>query len=175
MANCCWFSMKAVSDSKDSLERLRSIMKYEDSEFFLYRLFSCDDDDEVSESSETPGLFEILIYGDVAWGASPWVNDLEDTEKKASNGAHYTNLQRVCSALNVSVEVWTQEDGVGFQEHILVNNKGESSYDSLDIKFTDSGDESEVVGGFEDYGSFLDASEMWVDDSGDEGKVVSVG
>ena len=161
MANCCWFEMKAVSDKREPLERLLKIMKYEDDEYFIYRTWVCDDGDSISEAPDGSGLLEVRYYGDVAWGPSPWVSDPEDLSNNSKTGAHYANLQAICKALNISVEVWAQEDGMGFQEHIYVDRHGNYTLDSRDISFKGSEDDPEVVGGFDEYNEFEDASEMW--------------
>lgn len=63
MPNWCSYTMKAVSKSKDALDRLIKIMTYEDKEYYIYRCASVGVSDEVQEGD----YFVAMVYGDVAW------------------------------------------------------------------------------------------------------------
>ncbi len=58
MANNCKFYLKAVAKDKDALERLYKIMKYEDPEFFIHRVFSASPLKLEDLADETGGSIE---------------------------------------------------------------------------------------------------------------------
>lgn len=121
MANNCWYDMEAVSKSKDALERLVRIMKYEDPEFYLYRVFSAEEGD-IEQDGE---FYTLQIMGDVAWAAVNWVNCGDyPYDIRRETGAHFTDLQTVCRTLGVAVEILTEECGCQFSEHIAVDAEG---------------------------------------------------
>lgn len=129
MANNCGYNMRAIAQNKEALDRLLSIMGYEDSSRYIYRVF------DVYKYGE--GRIDDLFYadfqGDVAWSAHPWVYDKPSREYPNNNGAKYTNLKVLCRALGIAAEVWTCEEGVGFQEHFIINNHGKVvTYDCVD-------------------------------------------
>lgn len=131
MANNCSYCIKAVSKSKESLERLESIMHYEDTEYFIYRCFSAE------FNIYKDGEFYVAdIFGDVAWSCSKWFESKEDTKdlivlKYDDNmnpiygTSHYISLDYLCKKLEIGVELYSEESGCEFQEHYLVNQNGE--------------------------------------------------
>lgn len=150
MANCCAFDMRVVGKSKEAVMRMGKILGYEDKEFFLYRVM----DMTQHEKPEKDGAYWRLdFFGDVAWGADPWINDHTDPENKIKTGAHYSNLPEICKALGIGVEVWAQEFGNAFQEHFIVNPCGtisvNESYSDLEVEDDDEGNQK-LVGGFDD-------------------------
>ena len=62
MPNWCSYTMKAVSKSKEALDRLINIMSYMDKEYYLYRCASVSVYDEFQED----GYFVAMLCGDVA-------------------------------------------------------------------------------------------------------------
>ena len=147
MANNCAYDMLVVGKSKDPVMRMESILAYRDKEFRLYRVF---DVDVAEYPFEEDGYWCALFVGDTAWGPDPWVvlqPDLSDVNK---NGAHMSNLQEICKALHVGVEVFGEERGIGIQEHFVVNHDGELIVN--DCKGDVVWDENdEPVNGIEDF------------------------
>ena len=69
MANDASFDMKVVAKDKETIDRLLSIMKYEDKEFYIYRVRDVD----VLYPAEKEGdNYSAVFQGDVAWSASAW-------------------------------------------------------------------------------------------------------
>jgi hypothetical protein len=160
MANDCSFDMKVVAKDKETIDRLLSIMKYEDKEFYIYRVRDVD----VLYPTEKEGdNYSAVFQGDVAWSASAWVRGIPDPNSKSETGAGYTNLVELCKTLDIGVEIWTSEPGMCFQEHILINNRGLSSYDTTDwtVEYDEETDEPIEDGGFDNYGSWVDPNEIY--------------
>lgn len=145
--------MKVVAKDKETIDRLLSIMKYEDKEFYIYRVRDVD----VLYPAEKEGdNYSAVFEGDVAWGATPWVRGIPDPNSKSETGASYTNLVEICKALGIQIEIWTSEPGMGFQEYILINDNGEFDYQTEDwqLEWGENDDDPKESGGFDDYGSW---------------------
>lgn len=164
MANDCSYDMQVVAKTKEALERLLSIMKYEDKEFYIYRVRDVYVNMEPNTLESKGGkLWTMKLAGDVAWSASAWVNGVPDPNDKSDTGAGYTNLVELCKTLDIGVEIWTSEPGMCFQEHILINNRGMSSYDTTDwtVEYDEETDEPIEDGGFDNYGSWVNPEEIY--------------
>lgn len=160
MANNAAYDITFVSKSKETLERLVKIMKYQDPEYFIYRVFSVEADDIVDEGN---GLFSIYISGDVAWSNHDWFDNLEDFTRKAENGAHYVTLDILAKRLDFGVEAFCEECGCEFQEWHKCDHNGNAQDEVVDWKeiWKDADgnelDEPEHEGGLDNYGVFADA------------------
>jgi hypothetical protein len=163
MANDCSFRLKAAAENKETLDRLLSIMKYEDKEFYIYRVRDVYVDMEPNNLESKEGrLWTIGLMGDVAWSANPWVKGVPNPNDKSETGAGYTNLVELCKTLGMGVEIWTSEPGMSFQEHILVNRHGEVEYDTADwqLEYDEETDEPIESGGFSDFERFNTPEEI---------------
>lgn len=173
MANNCYYRMKAVADNEDALKRFVEIMKYNDDEFFIYRCFNADAEGEIQKENE---LFSLIITGDVAWSCVKWFDGVEDFDCKAQNldgtlrnNSHYITLDLLCNKLGIGLEVWSQESGCEFEEHYIVNRKGEIVINEEEVWSQDWWDEENncereepiEIGGFDDWGSFCLANEIF--------------
>ena len=151
MANCCAFDMRVVGKSKEAVMRMGKILGYEDPEFFLYRVMDMTQHDK--KPIKDGDHWRIDYFGDVAWAADPWVNDVANPDEKIKTGAHYSNLHEICRSLGIGVEVWAQEFGYGVQEHFIVNPLGSENanetYSGLNVEVDDE-DVEKLVGGFGD-------------------------
>jgi len=160
MANNCYYTMRAVSKDKNALDRLVKIMEYKDNEYYIYRCFSA----EVYDRAEVEDFFVLLIDGDVAWSCDQWFNaEDEEVPNKDGNGAHLIRLDALCKKLKIGMEVWSQEPGIGFEEHYIVNADGKiivnDCADWCRIWEDEDGeelDQPEEEGGFYNYGSYAD-------------------
>lgn len=164
MANNCCYSMRAVSRSKENLERLVSIMKYKDNEFFIYRCFSAVDE----EIQEDGNLNSLMIIGDCAWSCEKWFESKEDFNDISKTNAHYITLDLLCKKLDIGIELYSVETGNCFQEHYLVNHNGEFIYNESVEYYENWADEkgNELVepiptGGFDDFEVFASAEEIY--------------
>ena len=71
------------------------------------------------------GYFWLFISGDVARSAEPWFSGEDKTEERAENGARLTSLNTIAKELGVGIELWGHEEFYTFQQHFIVNAKGE--------------------------------------------------
>lgn len=159
MANNAAYDLQAVAKDRQALERLISIMKYQDPEYFIYRVFSVEH--EPIEEHED-GYFSVLIFGDVAWGTSSWFDGNENEEWKAhANDAHYITLDLLAPRLGIAVECYCEEEGCEFQSHHLCSHNGLVRERYADWHRGDDDDGEDDDGGLEDYGTWHKPSEIW--------------
>jgi hypothetical protein len=162
MANCCEYEMMIVGKTKESIERLVKIMKYEDPEFFIYRVFDVEVCEEPNQGYQSD-LWVMKIFGDVAWSAESWIKSPPNKENRF-NGAYFTNLLHLCKELDIGVEIYTKEQGCCFQEYYLVNNKGElvsDEYEDWHCEYDDDGNILSEEGGIEHFGEFSFPDELY--------------
>ena len=169
MANCCLYTMKAVSKDENALKRLVKIMNYEDPEYYIYRCGSA----YIDKTDKDGDFFVYKISGDVAWSADHWFGTYEHNDKDHTleNGAHYISLDLLCERLGIAVEIYTEEPGCCFQEWIMCDHNGCVQSDTVEWmqqwQDEDGNDLDEPVeqGGFgDDYCNFNYASVIWGDD-----------
>ena len=155
--------MQAVAKTREALERLLSIMKYEDKEFYIYRVRDVYVDMEPNTLEYKGGkLWTMKLSGDVAWSATPWVRGVPNPDEKSETGAGYTNLAELCKKLDIGVEVWTSEPGMCFQEYILIDNSGKVKYDTEEWTLEYDDDMNPIEeGGFEEYGEWSFPEEIY--------------
>ena len=164
MANNCEYDLKAVAKSKEALEQFIAVMKYEHSDYYLYRVFEADPDPIVSYQ----GLFGVHIAGDVGWSCYEWVHSSEDLNKKSGNGAHYISMRELCKRLDMGVEIFSREPGCAFQEHYIIDHTGAVLVDETEQWIVHWADENGNLldtpvetGGFSYYGDFRTCNEIF--------------
>lgn len=161
MPNWCEYEMKVVAKDHKAIDRLLSIMNYRDSEFYLYRVESA----RMSVFDNTyPNVCSAIIEGAVAWSTYQWMHP-KDEGYISDTGAKIASLQSLCKKLDVAVEIFSREPGVGFQTHEIINNLGEielndcvdwtEEYEGLD------GILHEETGGFDDYGEYRGTNKLY--------------
>lgn len=156
MANDCCGTMRVVSKSKEAIDRFERIMRYNDDEFFCYRVFQFDKRNEYRDGE----FYCADFYTDVAWGSSKWFYDEDspgdlivlgyennDWSKPIHGTAHYTSVTHLAATLKFGVELWTTEPGCGFAEHATCTSEGEFRYETEEYTETYPKDEN----GDEDY------------------------
>lgn len=122
MPNWCSYTMKAVSKDKKALDRLISIMSYNDKEYYIYRCSSV----HVADEYTVGDYFVVMLDGDVAWSCSRWFDSCEIiNETNGASEAHYISIDLLCARLGIGVEVFSEEPGMQFQEHYLCHATGE--------------------------------------------------
>lgn len=199
MANDCCFTMKVVAKNKDTIDRLKKIMNYDDNEYCMYRLRS---DTNVYDEHEDGDYFVAMMDGDSAWSCDPLFHhgdnpdlhlkeyvkdekgnliDLGNDENGKWKGykendlpPHFTDLVYLSKKLDFGCELWCNEPGCCFAQHIgcdhngnifvdetgkyeyvyPTNDKGEPDYDA------DPTEECE----FEDYMDFGYPDEIYGDE-----------
>ena len=150
MANDCYYDMVAVGP-KDKLERLIDIMHYEDKgkeRYYIYRVFEAGIGRDMEPVPDDPkGRYWVAICGDVAWSADRWVHD--EPHKEPTADGLYVTLPFLSAELGIDFEVFTEESGIGFQEHyVIIGGKlvVEQCVDYAEPYFEDEEDMAEVVG-----------------------------
>lgn len=148
MANDCFYELRAKG-SEANLKRLASILKYDDKEYALSRIFSAEICDETKDA--------ISIFGDCAWSVYCCMCEGDSTYFNGGtpvfdNGAKRTTIDRLAKMLNLKIEIWSEECGIGFQEHYLINEEGEFLID--DCRDASFDEEDEIIGGFPNYMEF---------------------
>lgn len=129
MANCCFFDLTALG-KKEDLERLFRIMKYEDDEYYIYRVR----DVEMYGLSEwKDDLYSMQLVGDVAWASELWVGDGSYGKKNEKSGKIYTSMTHLSEILDLAIEWYTEEEGCGFAEHIAVCRGKILEVDTVDL------------------------------------------
>ncbi len=160
MANNAAYDIKFVSKSRETLERRVRIMKYQDPEYFIYRVFSVEDEPIKDDGN---GLFSIGIYGEVAWSILQWFEGDEDLTNTSETGAHYVTLPILAKRLGFGVQAFCEDCGNEFQECRQCDHNGIITRDECaecrEIWEDENGnelDEPEQEGGLDDYGDFND-------------------
>lgn len=114
MANDAYYYMRVTAHDPDVLERLYKIMKYEDPEYYIYRVFEV----RMGEPFKDGGLYQADYTGDVAWGINRWFENKEDPKGiDEKTGAHYISLDRLSGKLGFAAEVYCEECDCCFGQH----------------------------------------------------------
>ena len=141
MPNYCNYSMEISGKPADVDEFVKIIQadyKYKDGicnvERHLWRVFSADAYDEKISN----GIKTTCVSGDCAWSVSSCMTgEGYQADYPDRNG---TTLQEESKRLNLAIEVYSEEPGVGFMEHYL------------------------YIDGEEIYNECVDWNEYWPDD-----------
>lgn len=162
MPNWCEYEMKVVAKDHKAIDRLLSIMNYRDSEFYLYRVASA----RMSVFDNTyPNVCSAIIEGDVAWSTNYWTSPRKEDDIASDTGARLARLQDICEKLDIAVEIFSREPGIGFQTHEVINNLGEIELDEC-VDWTEEYEDldgvlHEEAGGFADFGEYCGANELY--------------
>lgn len=191
MANNCSYMMRIVGKTEESVSRFIRVLQYKDyapgNGLYLARIFSAETTDPIYKDGD---LFVGEVVGDCAWGIaccmsgetnsyyadsshspmfSVW-RGIEDGEIRFANID--TTVPMLCELLDVGVEIWSEEPGMGFQEHWIVSRENGENYDQgiECVNWTEGYDEDENgecernpnkdEGGFDDYGIYLSPNEL---------------
>lgn len=106
MANNCWYNMRVVGTKADCYEWLARLKHESDCGVPLGRFFDAD----ICGEAGTEQDYELDISGDCAWSVSGCRYDRRD-----GADAFAANTKE----LNLQMEVWSEECGCAFQEHII--------------------------------------------------------
>lgn len=109
MPNYCYYEMKVIG-SDDAIDELISMMKYSHPTHHFYRAFEAD----VYERGENYAF----ISGDVAWSINCamfcYIGYCNGTDKQ------FDFISNVSERLQLEIEIFSSEPGIGFQEHYLI-------------------------------------------------------
>lgn len=125
MANNCYYDMKVVGEPKAVQEFIRCMRR--DGEFEndgFGRVFDCGvyEDNYTDKETEIKGC--AFIAGDCAWSVKC------SMMKECIN---WRSLESETARLDLCVEVFSEELGIGFQEHIIVDKGIVTLDDVVDV------------------------------------------
>jgi len=154
MPNYCNYNMK-VTGRKPDVNRFLSILKYEDKEYALSRIFEADK--YKSTRYKNTEFVSSYITGYCAWSCSSTMLDglgsyYATYGNFQNDGApRRSHLKELTKLLDIVVELYSDESGMCFQEHILVS-RGDIIIDDC-VDWTDSyededGNYIEATGGY---------------------------
>lgn len=161
MANCCYVTGKVSALNVEDLKKFLSVMKNE-----KFMDFDYEDIEDWGEGERKT----IRFYGDCKWSISSSIN----------NSNYGSALDKTTKGL--IVEMWSQEPGCAFEEHVIYANGtclcddsvdwaeyDLSAFDNLeelneecgtDFNEEDFVDGFASVGGFEDFETFDESDEL---------------
>lgn len=161
MANCCYATGKASALNVEDLKKFLDVMKNEKFMDFEYEEI----DDWGKGKRKT-----VRFYGDCKWSISSSINS-----SRYGNALDETTKDLI-------VEMWSQEPGCAFEEHVIYANgtclcddcvdykeyclEGFDSLEELNEEYgTDFKEEDFIdgvvsIGGFEDFETFDDSDEL---------------
>lgn len=156
MPNYCSYSMR-VSGKKDNVNEFYKRMSDYDKPNHLWRIF---DTNICNENDNGDGTITIDVCGTCAWSIESCC--------RASGYSNGTDLLDVNSReLNLEIEIWSDECGMGFQEHYLYDN-GECIIDQC-IEWTEIYYDEYDYASFEDFKNEYDIPSYVTEDDLDDG------
>lgn len=123
MANNCFYNLKAVG-KKESIKELIDMLNYQHKDGISFaRIFSAD---VVDEWDLEDGRSAVWVYGDCAWSVYSCMMEGEHTYYSSSKAKcpTLTTITLASAKLDLDVEIYSTEPGIGFAEHYLIK-KGE--------------------------------------------------
>lgn len=187
MANNCEYSLKIVGRSKDAVMQAAHALDYKDFKdgYYLCRIFSAN----IFDYEESDGFCSVEVAGDCAWSVNACMFDecyaswrgAKLDEKKPEHFKdwqgndcfmkEFVTMPILCKRLGVGVEIWSKEPGCEFQEHYIVDHNGEVNcqesihwHEGWDVdddgNYIEPNSEKDE-GGFDDWGSFPDAGDIF--------------
>lgn len=169
MANYCYFQIKAVG-LKDSLLKLQEYLDasyeykqdengnwYENckADKHLFRIYETQCEDGIEEINENE--YSIRISGECAWSVTNCMFDEEYTDygKWRNSVSPFTfkgtTIPELSKELNLKIEIYSEETGVGFMEHYLIED-GKILIDdcvNYEEEYNEETDEYTSIGGIE--------------------------
>lgn len=169
MANSCWFGMEVIASSREDIDALYKSMAdnpYENV-YDPKRYVPGVEDINLTEIKKGEhGLYIAQFNGTCR-------NSLSDSVMTFSQGSerNAVSIQDESKRLGLSIELFSEETGNGFQEHICVINGDLIIDDSINLEVISFDADSEHLEEFFeeniDYGYTMDDLEDLVDDNGD--------
>lgn len=146
MSNDCSGVLKVVAKNKNTLERIKNILNYEDNEYCLYR---CKYAEPIGEAFEDNGFWvqDFNVCG--AWSCDNFFHygnnedkklvvdyekmedGMSDFNKPIYGTAHFTDLCHLTEELDFGCELFASEGGMGFCSHHLVTHDGTILWDEM--------------------------------------------
>lgn len=133
MANDCYFEMKIVG-SIENVKKFEKILCAPDySTTHLFRIF----DVSIDHENEICGKRSVSYSGTCAWSCSGCMLNEEysyyrQNSEDKNPDPNATTIQIESERLNLGIELYSEEEGVGFQEHIFFLNGKEIKNECVD-------------------------------------------
>lgn len=133
MPNYCDYLMR-VKGRRNNVDAFVTIMQadYNEVPKHFWRVFEADVCDEHTEN----GIKTVDIGGCCAWSVHSCMRDGVGTYntdyETGENASHGTTLEEQSKLLNLEIEVYSSEPGMGFQEHYLYKNGEELIDECID-------------------------------------------
>lgn len=128
MPNYCDFNMH-VRGRKEDIDEFIGVMLDYDLPRHFWRVFEaeqtlCHTDENNMTVVYIDGYCAWSVYTCMCTGVHTYANDVAEERR--------TSLQKESERLNLDIEVYSDEPGVGFQEHYLYKNGKEIIFDCVD-------------------------------------------
>lgn len=163
MANYCGYTMRAKG-TKDAVDELVDIMQYKHKLWWFRRIFSAD----VYEVEDSGDNVIVGICGDCAWSVLVCMTDAAGSYISEAQSSKFVSLRKVSELLHLEIEVWSEEPGIGFQEHFHYDNGTELANECFDDYVSAYYDEDEYES-FEDFAMDVGHPECTIEDLDKEG------
>lgn len=119
MANYCSYDLMVRGKTADVEQFYRYMTDYDNSPKYFARIFSA----EILERNDENSFTTMKVYGDCAWSVYSCMCDGSCTYFSDSNQeGKLTCLRDATKELNLEVEIHSEEEGMGFWEHIHYSN-----------------------------------------------------
>lgn len=106
-----FYDLKAVG-TKESVDELVQILQYKHPKLCMYRIFCA----EVCDEGTTPnGECYVSVCGDVAWSIYSTM-----LHEPMPGPKGWSDILTETARLNLAVEIFSSEPGIGFQEHYII-------------------------------------------------------
>lgn len=162
MANNCFYDMH-VRGSIDNVDQFLDILQYKHHKYQFSRVFGADVYDFEVQSNEEGSFATAMVYGDCAWSVAVCMTDCDWSYQLSIPKYEMTTLQNMSRQLNLDIEVWSEEPGMGFQEHYLYKNGVEVLNVCLDDYISAFYDPEEYPN-FKDFAQAIGHPEIKIDD-----------
>lgn len=129
MANNCFYDMKIVGDTKEAVDEFVGMLTYENQDRYFARIFDAD----VYERTEINGKYTAKVSGDCAWSVHSCMCDGMFTYYDKGRDDKLTCLSVETERLGLTVEIYSEEPGVGFAEHYIYQNGDCLLEDEVDL------------------------------------------
>lgn len=117
MSNCCDYTMRVVG-KEDGVKKFSDAMEKRKIGSRIYSAYI------IGTEELDDGLFAYEIDGDCAWSVDCSMLQVDDPKR---------NLEDVSLELNLAIEVFSSEPGVGFEEHCIIAKGKVIEYKCLDL------------------------------------------
>lgn len=120
MANNCMYTMKVIGNREEDIDEFVNMLNYEYEGRRFARIFSADSYEKNYE--EETHRWSVKIVGDCAWSVYSCMCSGIGTYYGDGTTSELTNLEIETHRLGLTVEIYSQEPGIGFAEHYIYDN-----------------------------------------------------